>query len=353
MKLSNNIYSLLLNGLIIMVFASCQPAKKSKSVSYIHNEGQAQGTYYSATYLQSEGKDLQMDIEKFFADFDMSLSTYNSESVISRINRNDSTVRTDSCFEAMFSEAVHVSEKTHGAFDITVGPLVNAWGFGSTKSDWHKTPNVKKLLPLIGYNKVRIENHRLIKENPDIQIDANALAQGLSADMIARLFEKNGCENYMIDIGGEIVCKGVNPQGKLWQIGVDKPVDDAENQNAELQTILSVSNAGLTTSGNYRKFYYKGGKKYAHTIDPKTGYPVQHSLLSATVVAPTCMQADAYATAFMVLGKDSAMALCRSIAGMDCYLIFADKDGSYQVAYTEGFKKYLTNEALTGEKKAP
>lgn len=145
----------------------------------------------------------------------------------------------------------------------------------------------------------------------------------------------------MIDIGGEIACKGVNPKGENWQIGVDKPVDDPNNADRQIQTILSLTNVGLTTSGNYRKFYYEGGKKYAHTIDPRTGYPVQHSLLSATVVAPTAIQADAYATTFMVLGVDSALALCNSIPDMECYLVYADDHGKFKVTYTEGFKKYL------------
>jgi thiamine biosynthesis lipoprotein len=145
----------------------------------------------------------------------------------------------------------------------------------------------------------------------------------------------------MIDIGGEIVCKGLNPKGLNWQIGIDKPVEDPDNASVELQAIVSISNKALTTSGNYRQFYYKDGKKYAHTIDPKSGYPVSHNLLSATIIADECIVADAYATAFMVVGKDSAMAICKRTPGMDCYLIYTDNNGKYQVEYTEGFKKYI------------
>ncbi len=331
----------LIMGVLVLIFAFVfySPFKKQKE--YIHNEGKAQGTYYSATYLQPDGKDLQPEIEKLFNEFDLSLSTYNPNSIISKINKNNDSVVTDVYFETMFEAAQKVSEHTNGAFDITVAPLVNAWGFGFGNHERNKAPDVEKLLPLIGYKKVKLVNHRLVKENPDIMIDASAIAQGYSADLIAQLFDKNNCENYMIDIGGEIVCKGLNPKGELWHIGIDKPVDDPENANGELQTIVHLSNVGLTTSGNYRQFYFKDGKKLAHTIHPKTGMPVEHNLLSATVVASNCTLADAYATAFMVLGVDSAMKICKTMPEMDCYLIYTDKDGKYQVTYTEGFEKYL------------
>ena len=343
MKLNKRAIGYFILGLIFLIFAFVyySPFKKIEKIEYIHNEGKAQGTYYSATYLQPEHKDLQKEIENFFAEFDLSLSTYNPKSIITQINQNVESVKTDAYFETMFYEAQKVSEMSNGAFDITVGPLVNAWGFGFKNIDTSKMPDVSKLLPFVGYKKVKILNHKLIKENDSIVLDASAIAQGLSADLIAKLFEKNGCENYMIDIGGEIACKGKNPSGKNWQIGIDKPVDDPENANGELQTIISVTNLGLTTSGNYRKFYYQGGKKYAHTIDPRTGFPVQHNLLSATVIAPSSMQADAYATAFMVMGVDSAMSLCKRVPNMNCYLIYTDKDGKYQVTYSPGFKKYL------------
>ncbi len=329
---------LLLFGVLFLT--SC--VKQSKStIEYVHNEGKAQGTYYSATYLQPDGKDLQVEIDSFFVRFDRSLSTYNSNSIISQINKNQ-PVKTDLYFEDMFAAAYKVSVKTNGAFDITVAPLVNAWGFGFGKQERNKEPDYKLLMNLIGYEKVKLVDHQIIKSNPEMMLDASAIAQGYSADLVAALFEKNGCENYMIDIGGEIVCKGKNPKGKNWQIGIDKPVDDPVNQNGELQTIISISNKGLTTSGNYRQFYFKDGKKYAHTINPKTGRPVEHNLLSATVVADNCTTADAYATAFMVMGKDSAMALCNRMPEMDCYLIYADEHGKYQVVYTDGFKKYLS-----------
>lgn len=308
---------------------------------YIHNEGEAQGTTYSVTYEQPEGIDLQKKIDKRLHEFDLSLSTYDPQSIISRINQNDPTVKTDADFEEMFKVAKEVSERSNGAFDITVGPLVKAWGFGFGNSQHAKIPDVSKILPYIGFHKVRIENHKLLKDDPHILVDANALAQGQSSDIIARMMEDNGCKNYMIEIGGEIVCKGLNKKGEKWQIGIDKPIDDSTSEINEIQTVISISNCGLSTSGNYRKFYYLNGKKYAHEIDPRTGYPVVHNLLSATVVAPTCILADAYATAFMVIGVDSTLQICKSVPNLDCYLIYTDKNGKNQVVYSEGFKKYL------------
>jgi len=310
--------------------------------AYVHNEGEAQGTTWSATYEQPEGKDLQKKIEKRLHEFDLSLSTYIPQSIISRINNNDSTVRTDDDFEKMYSVAMEVSKRTNGAFDITVGPLVKAWGFGFGNAEPSKIPDVSKFLPYVGYHKVRLENHKLLKDDPHILIDANALAQGQSSDIIGKLLEDNGCKNYMIDIGGEVVVKGLNKKGQKWQIGIDNPIDDPTNSIDEIQAVIAISNCGLTTSGNYRKYYYLNGKKYAHEIDPRQGYPVVHNLLSATVVAQTCIVADAYATAFMVIGVDSSLQVCKSIPGMDCYLIYTDKNGKNQVVYTEGFRKYLT-----------
>jgi len=346
--MKNKTIILFLSGIVcisivaLFYFWNKRGNEKVQNVAYIHNQGEAQGTTYSITYLQPQGTDLHEKIAKRLHEFDLSLSTYVPQSIISRINRNDTAVRTDDDFEEMFRVAKTVSDQTHGAFDITVGPLVKAWGFGFGNSSHRKIPDVKEILPYVGYNKIRIEDHKLIKENPQIIVDANALAQGQSSDVIGKLLENNGCRNYMVEIGGEVVCKGLNPEGKKWRIGIDKPIDDSTSIINEIQSIVAISNIAITTSGNYRKFYYLNGKKYAHEIDPHTGYPVVHNLLSATVVAPTCIQADAYATAFMVMGVDSSLQICKRIPNLDCYLIYTDKHGKNQVVYTKGFKKYLT-----------
>ncbi len=333
------IYSVI--GIALLVAAYFYLIQNKPEVEYIHNEGKTQGTYYSITYLQPEGKDLQKKIDQRLHEFDLSLSTYIPNSIISKINQNNDSVKTDSIFENMYNMARSVSERTNGAFDITVGPLVRAWGFGPNAYDRTKIPDVSKILPLVGYKKIRLENHKIIKDNPNIQLDPNALAQGQSCDVIASLLEANGCKQYMVEIGGEVMCKGLNPQGQKWKIGIDKPIDDSAGSD-ELQTITHITNVAINTSGNYRQFYYLNGKKYAHEIDPRSGAPVVHNLLSATVVAPNCMQADAYATAFMVLGVDSSLQICKSMPDMDCYLIYVDKNGKNQVVYTDGFKKYLS-----------
>jgi len=275
-------------------------------------------------------------------EFDLSLSTYIPNSVISRINRNDTTVRTDSNFETMFYTAQDASKHTNGAIDITVGPLVKAWGFAFGNSDHSKLPKVSDYLPYVGFNKIRIVNHKLIKDDPRILIDPNSIAQGQSVDLVAKLLEKNHCRNYMVEIGGEIACKGFNPDGKKWRIGIDKPIDDPSNTNNELQTIVELTDCGITTAGDYRKYYIEGGKKYSHIINPHTGYPVDNNLLSVTIIAPNALTADAYDTPLMVLGVDSALKICKRIPGMECYLIYKDKDGKHKVVYSEGFKKYLS-----------
>ncbi len=312
------------------------------NVEFIHNQGEAQGTTYSISYQQPDGIDLHQKIKKLLHEFDMSLSTYEPNSIVSRINRNDSTVQTDLYFETMFNAAQETSKNTNGAMDITVGPLVKAWGFAFGNKDHSKLPNVSEYMSYIGYQKVRIVNHKLIKDDPRILIDPNSIAQGYSADLIAKLLESYNCKNYMVEIGGEIACKGTNPDGLKWKIGIDKAIDDSTSSNNELQTILSLTDCAVTTAGDYRKFYIEGGKKYSHIINPHTGYPVDNKLLSVTIVAPTAIMADAYDTPFMVLGVDSCLKLCKRIPKLECYLIYADKNGKHKVVYTDGFKKYLT-----------
>lgn len=326
--------------LLPLVLWSCHKPVAEKE--YIHNSGKVYGTFYNIVYLHPEGKDLHEGIQQVFQEFDLSLSTFNPVSVISQINQNADTVIPDQYFLDMYQMAAYVSELSNGAFDITVAPLVNAWGFGFGKKETTEEPDVNELLSYTGFQKISLNDGRLQKTDPRIMLDASAIAKGQASDVIAHFLEVNGCSNYMVEIGGEVMCRGLNSRGLPWQIGIDKPADDPANLEHELQTIVGISGVGLATSGNYRQFYYKDGKKYAHTINPRTGYPVNHNLLSATVIAPTCMQADAFATAFMVLGVDSSLILCNQVPDMECYLIYADETGNYQVKYTEGFKKYIT-----------
>lgn len=309
-----------------------------KQAPYQTDQGLVFGTMYKITY-QSK-KNLKTEIEAELQKVDLSLSPFNKQSVITHIN-NNTDMQTDSLFDYVFRLARQVSEETHGAFDITVAPLVNAWGFGFKNAAQVNPQTIDSLRQFVGFKKIKLENGKIIKSDPRTMLDCSAIAKGFGVDCVARLFDRKGIRNYMIDIGGELVMKGENAKMEPWRIGINKPIDDSLSVNQELQTVLQISNVGLATSGNYRNFYYKDGKKYAHTIDPRTGYPIQHNILSATVVATNCATADAYATAFMVLGLDSAKAICHAHPELDAYFIYSKEDGKTDIYYTDGMKKYI------------
>ena len=283
------------------------------------------------------------EIETELKKVDNSLSPFNPNSVITRVNHNEKT-EVDSFFVHVFHLSKKISDETHGAFDITVAPLVNAWGFGFKKSTGVDSLIVDSLRQMIGYQKIDLQNNRIMKKDPRIMLDCSAIAKGFGVDAVARLLERKGIKNYMVDIGGEVVVRGKNSKMNAWRIGINKPVDDSLSVNQELQTVLAISDVGMATSGNYRNFYYKGGKKYAHTIDPRTGYPVQHSILSSTVIAKDCASADAYATAFMVMGLDSAKAFCEAHPELDAYFICSGEGDKYETYFTDGMKKFIINE---------
>lgn len=309
-----------------------------KQAPYQTDQGLVFGTMYKITYQSEEN--LKADIEAELQKVDCSLSPFNKQSVITHIN-NNTDMRTDSLFDYVFNLARKVSEETHGAFDITVAPLVNAWGFGFKNAARIDSATIDSLRQFVGFEKIRLEDGKIIKHDSRTMLDCSAIAKGFGVDCVARLLDRKGVRNYMIDIGGELVMKGENAQMATWRIGINKPIDDSLAVNQELQTVLQVTGVGLATSGNYRNFYYKDGKKYAHTIDPRTGYPIQHNILSATVVADDCATADAYATAFMVLGLDSAKAICDAHPELDAYFIYTQEDGKMDVYYTDGMEKYI------------
>lgn len=309
-----------------------------KQAPFRTDEGLVFGTVYKITY-QSEDN-LKNEIEAELKKVNNSLSPFDPTSVITHVNHNEE-VEPDSFFVHVFSLARKVSEETNGAFDITVAPLVNAWGFGFKQSTGVDSLTIDSLQQITGYQKVALRDNRVIKKDPRIMLDCSAIAKGFGVDAVAHLLESKGIKNYMVDIGGEVVVRGKNPRMNAWQIGINKPIDDSLSVNQELQTILAISDAGMATSGNYRNFYYKGGKKYAHTIDPRTGYPVQHSILSSTVIAKDCASADAYATAFMVMGLDSAKAFCEAHPELDAYFICASEGGDFETYFTEGMKRYI------------
>ena len=271
-----------------------------------------------------------------------SFSTYDKESIISKINSNQPTELSDE-FIICFKKGIEVSEKTDGAFDITAGAMVNAWGFGPEEKKKMTQEKVDSLIQITGYQKIKFQNRKIEKENPNIKIDMSAIAKGYTSDLIGSFLAEKGCKNYMVEIGGEVAAKGINERGKTWTIGINKPDESDILGSTGLQAKVKLTDHGLATSGNYRNFYVEDGKKYAHTIDPKTGYPVQHSLLSATVVANDCMTADAYATAFMVLGLEKGIEIARNIPEIEVFFIYADEEGYNQVYMSEGFEQYIIN----------
>ncbi|MGX8683388.1 MAG: FAD:protein FMN transferase [Bacteroidales bacterium] len=306
--------------------------------SYRTEKGLVFGTMYNITY-ESENS-LRLDIDKELDNFNNSLSMFNPNSIISLSNKNED-VTVDSLFTNVFQKAMSISEATDGCFDITVAPLVNAWGFGFSESMNMNKAKVDSILKFIGWQKVQLKDNKVVKQDPRIMLDCSAIAKGYSVDVIANLLKRKGVKNFMVDIGGEVVVSGVNASGNNWRIGVSKPDDDPLSRNNNLQTILDITDLGIATSGNYRNFYYKDGMKYAHTIDPKTGYPVQDRILSATVIAQDCMTADAYATAFMVMGLERAKEMTEQHPELDAYFIYSDDKGNYQTYMTDGMKKFV------------
>ena len=296
---------------------------EDKPKQFFRNEGHVFGTVYHIQYEYD--RDLHDTILLCLNEVDSALSMFNPASVISCINRNEN-VTANGDFEKVFLQAQEVSELSGGAFDITVAPLVNAWGFGFDSESERTQERIDSLRQLVGWRNVRLIEHRIVKDIPDIQLDASAIAKGFACDKVADRLRQLGAENLLVEIGGEVVAEGKNSQGKPWSIGITKPVDDASGQQQELQDRIQTSQLCLATSGNYRNFYYEGTEKRSHTIDPRTGYPVRHSLLSATVTASSCMRADALATACMVLGNSAALQLIESIPDAACYLITAQED---------------------------
>ncbi len=317
--------------LVLLIVGTVIIIRHQHSMPYQHNSGFIFGTVYNITYQWDE--DLNPEIVNELNKVDNSLSPFNNNSIITHVNRNEN-VKVNDMFTHVFDIAMQVSKETDGAFDITVAPLVNAWGFGFKNGINPTQQVIDSLKQIIGYQKVRLVNGKVKKNDPRIMLDCSAIAKGYGSDVVARFLETKGVKNYMVEIGGEIVTKGLNNKRLPWKIGVTKPTDDTLDVNTELQTVLNVTDIAMATSGNYRNFYYKGGKKYAHTIDPHTGYPVQHNILSSTVLAKDCATADAYATSFMVMGLEKARKLLEKHSELMVYFIYSDEKGNNKVWFS-------------------
>ena len=321
--------------LLFLIIGTVFIVRQQRSTPYQHDEGQVFGTFYHITYQNDSS--LNDEILAELAKVDSALSMFNKQSVISRVNRGED-VQTNKMFDTVFNLAEKISDDTDGAFDITVAPLVNLWGFGFKTGNQPTKAAIDSLRSIVGYRKVTLKDGHVRKADPRVMLDCSAIAKGYGCDVVAALLRRHGIDNYMVEIGGEVVTQGISEKRLPWKIGVTKPADDSLAVDKELQTVLNVKNMAMATSGNYRNFYYKNGKKYAHTIDPKTGYPVQHNILSATVLAKHCAEADAYATSFMVMGMEGAKRILEKHSELMAYLIYADKDGNMQVWYSPSMK---------------
>lgn len=320
----------------VLVFSCSRKEQKSQ---FIFNEGVIFGTMYHITYESPGGKDFAAEIMAELSKVDTIFSSYIPESQISKINRNEPVVL-DTLFYTVFNSANQISEQSGGAFDVTVAPLVNAWGFGFKKKENVTQAMIDSILPLIGYKKVKLVDGKIMKEDPRITLDLSSLAEGFGVDVVGRFLTEKKCKNFMVEIGGEVLAHGVNKQGKQWRIGINKPNDNEPSDATSLQAIVEIKNEAISTSGNYRKFYIENGKKFAHTIDPFTGYPVEHNLLSATVITDDCMTADAWSTAFMVLGTEKSKEIAKAL-DIDIFLVSSVDSVTNEIYMNEGFKKRI------------
>ncbi len=322
-------FILLLAAILLLI--SCSEEKKTVKVNIT---GEAQGTYYSISFFTSDESINKNVIDKLLSDFDNSASNYKKESIISKVNNNEDVVL-DDIFLGNYNMAMDISKETKGDFDITVRPLVQAWGFGSIDAKDMDSLIVDSIMGFIGYNKVSIEDNKVIKQDSRLQLDFDAIAQGYAVDVISNFLVEKGIENYLVDIGGEVYASEFKKDSIYWKVGVETPSDSAK-YGASLSAIVSLSNRGMATSGNYRKFYVKDGIKYSHTINPKTGYPIASRLLSATVITDQTAKADAYATAFMVMGLEKTIEFLNQHKNIDAYLIYSDDEGNYKSYVTKG-----------------
>ncbi len=325
-KRMRNVFLLVI---LSMLFFACDSVKPVKM--YSHLEGKAQGTTFSIIYFDSLERNFAVQADSLFRVIDKSVSLWDTTSIISNFNKNTPNTLADEHFTNIFKRSIEMSKLTEGAFDVTVSPLVKRWGFHFKKNEtMPDSTEIKNLLACCGWQKVRLESGVLIKQNPCNQVDFNAIAQGYTVDLVAQFLENKGISNYMIEIGGEVRTSGKNETGEFWQIGIDKPVENSENTGGRpLERVVALSGKSLATSGSYRKFIIRDGKKYSHMIDPTTGYPIQHNLLSVSVIANNCTDADALATAFMVMGLEKAKVKAAQL-GVAALFIYQNEKQAYE-----------------------
>ena len=326
--------------LFVLIICACTPSDNKILVA---NSGETQGTYYHIKYLSSQGESFQFQIDSLLTEIDSSVSIYKPYSIISKLNDGEE-IKTDEIFNLVYFDALHVGRNTEGYFDCTVSPLVKYWGFYNNDTNEVKVDSVaiQSIMKKVGLDKMTWEDSTVVLAE-GVKLDFNAIAQGTSVDLIAMLLEEKGILNYLIEVGGELKAKGINADGNVWRVGIDKPSEEIDFQN-RFQFILDLKDKALATSGNYRKFYVRDGVKYAHTINPKTGFPSQNRLLSVTVVTSDCSLADAYATAFMAMGLKKTKQIIKTLDDdIEIYIVYTDKNGDWKVYMSPEMKKRIVN----------
>ena len=330
----------------ISLFSCTNASGKEKEVANsasteIVIKGEAQGTTYTVKYLAEDYEEgLKERFDQLLNEIDLSMSTYVPNSKISRLNNGD-TIELDDLFLSVYKLSFNVNIETKGAFDPTIGPLIIAWGFDFANPQKMDSAIVNSLLEISGFDQFVVKGKQMYRTNDAARINFNAVAQGYSVDVMAKMLEQMEIENYYIELGGELKVKGKNKFGDWWVIGIDRP--DGKNLERNLAQRISLENSAMATSGNYRNFYEMDGKRYSHTLNPKTGYPAENSLLSATVITNDCGTADALATAFMVMGKGKIISYLEQHPNTKAYLIFSSKDGEFETYVTPNLKQYLLN----------
>ena len=319
----------------LLVLASCGKQPKKMIL-----QGLAQGSYYAITYFDDEERDFQHEIDSIFHAVDMSVNLWVDSSIICKVNRNEE-VTLDSIFIDNFNIAQKAAQFSDGYFDPTISPIVAAWGFSYKSGDSITPQLIDSLKQLVDYRNIRIEDGKVVKKNPAIQLDFNAIAQGYTSDLIASFLESRGIKNYLVDTGGEIMAKGAKPDGKPWIVGIEKPAKNWDSEQ-EVHICIDLRDKGLVTSGSTRKYVERNGKRYSHCINPKTGYPVEHNVLSATVLAENSVWADALASICMVMGLEQSLPLIESLDGVEAYYIFANENNELKTFATAGFNKNAT-----------
>jgi len=319
----------------------------AQQLQVIRSDGYAQGTTYSIQYYDNQNRNFDNEFAQLLAEFDLIFSAYDSSSIVSRVNRNENHVIVDSLFIECFDKSMKISNQTKGDFDITVGPLVNAWGFGTKQKKQVDGHIIDSLLKFVGYKNVFIFKKTVIKKDKRITLDFNAIAQGFSTDLVSRFLLSKGVTNFLINIGGEVYANGFEGNGDSWKVGIEMPNENNSDSLNPIKATLLVKNLAVSTSGNYRKFYIENGVKYSHEINPHNGYPAKNNLLSATIVTKDCASADGYATACMVMGLEKSIAFLKSHTEIDAFLYYSKPDGSIAIFKTKGIDGMLDKKSIS------